>query len=40
LWDKKRQTLADKMVGTVCVPLNFHAPPPPQWAPRPDPSLP
>ena len=30
LWDGKRQTLADKMVGTVCVPVNA-PPPPPQW---------
>ncbi|WP_245908711.1 RDD family protein [Mycobacterium neglectum] len=30
LWDKKRQTLADKMVGTACVPLDAHPPP---WFP-------
>ena len=40
LWDAKRQTLADKMVGTVCVPVNAPPPPPPQWSPAPGPSLP
>jgi len=40
LWDKKRQTLADKMVGTVCVPLDAEGPPPTQWFGPPDPSLP
>ncbi len=40
LWDEKRQTLADKMVGTVCVPLDAQPPPPPQWFPPPGPSLP
>jgi uncharacterized RDD family membrane protein YckC len=33
LWDKKRQTLADKIVGTVCVPLDAQGPPPPHWIP-------
>lgn len=28
LWDAKRQTLADKIMTTVCVPLNPQAPPP------------
>jgi uncharacterized RDD family membrane protein YckC len=32
LWDGKRQTLADKMLGTVCVPVDA-PPPPPQWTP-------
>ena len=27
LWDDKRQTLADKIMGTVCVPLNAQPPP-------------
>lgn len=40
LWDRKRQTLADKIVGTVCVPVNASPPPPPQWSPAPDSSLP
>jgi hypothetical protein len=40
LWDEKRQTFADKMVGTVCVPLDAQASPPPQWFPPPGPSLP
>ena len=35
LWDDKRQTLADKIMGTVCVPLNTQPPPPPQWLPAP-----
>jgi uncharacterized RDD family membrane protein YckC len=36
LWDDKRQTLADKIMGTVCVPLNaLPPPPPPQWVPAP-----
>jgi uncharacterized RDD family membrane protein YckC len=38
LWDGKRQTLADKMLGTVCVPVNA-PPPPPQWTHTPAPSL-
>jgi len=36
LWDGKRQTLADKMLGTVCVPSNTT----PQWIEPPDSSLP
>jgi hypothetical protein len=40
LWDKKRQTLADKIVGTVCLPLGAGPPPPPQWIEPQDPSLP
>jgi uncharacterized RDD family membrane protein YckC len=35
LWDDKRQTLADKIMGTVCVPLNAQPPPPPQRIPAP-----
>jgi uncharacterized RDD family membrane protein YckC len=38
LWDGKRQTLADKMLGTVCVPTDPQ--PPPQWLPPPVPQLP
>jgi uncharacterized RDD family membrane protein YckC len=38
LWDGKRQTLADKMLGTVCVPVDA-PPPPPQWIHPPGPSL-
>jgi uncharacterized RDD family membrane protein YckC len=30
LWDDKRQTLADKIMGTVCVPVNPQ-PLPPRW---------
>jgi hypothetical protein len=30
LWDGKRQTLADKMLGTVCIPVDA-SPPAPQW---------
>ena len=30
LWDAKRQTLADKIMTTVCVPLDPQAPPPQQ----------
>ncbi len=30
LWDAKRQTLADKIMSTVCVPLDPQAPPPQQ----------
>ena len=40
LWGDKRQTLADKMVGTVCVSLDAHLPPPPQWFGPPGSSLP
>ncbi|ORB64313.1 RDD family protein [Mycolicibacterium tusciae] len=40
LWDKKRQTLADKIVGTVCLPLGAGPTPPPQWIEPPGPSLP
>lgn len=32
LWDDRRQTIADKIMGTVCVPVD--APPPP-WQPLP-----
>lgn len=32
LWDDKRQTFADKIMSTVCVPLNS---PPPPWIPGP-----
>jgi len=35
LWDAKRQTLADKMLGTVCAPLLALPPPPTQWTPVP-----
>jgi uncharacterized RDD family membrane protein YckC len=38
LWDAKRQTLADKIMSTVCVPLNpqpLPPGPPPQGAPPP-----
>ena len=35
LWDDKRQTLADKIMSTVCVPLNPQPPPPPQRTPVP-----
>jgi uncharacterized RDD family membrane protein YckC len=37
LWDAKRQTFADKIMGTVCVPLNpqpLPPGPPPQSAPQ------
>jgi len=40
LWDGKHQTLADKIVGTVCLPVNAPSPPPPQWSTAPGPSLP
>ena len=33
LWDDKRQTIADKLMTTVCVPLNAQ-PPPPQPPPQ------
>ena len=39
LWDGKRQTLADKMLGTVCVPLEPQSPPP-QWVAASVPPLP
>jgi hypothetical protein len=29
IWDDKRQTLADKLMSTVCVPVNWTAPPAP-----------
>lgn len=39
LWDSKRQTLADKIMSTVCVPLNPQplppGPPPPQQGSQP-----
>jgi uncharacterized RDD family membrane protein YckC len=35
LWDGKRQTLADKIMGTICVPWDAQPPPPPQWNPSP-----
>ncbi|MBX5487187.1 MAG: RDD family protein [Mycolicibacterium hassiacum] len=35
LWDRRRQTLADKIVGTVCVPVDM---PPPWSLPPPQPA--
>lgn len=40
LWDGKRRTLADKMLGTVCVPLDALPPPPPRSIEPPASSLP
>jgi uncharacterized RDD family membrane protein YckC len=33
LWDDKRQTIADKIMSTVCVPSNTQAPPPRGYPP-------
>jgi hypothetical protein len=41
LWDAKRQTIADKIMSTVCVPLNPQPlPPGPQSPFNPQPSPP
>jgi uncharacterized RDD family membrane protein YckC len=37
LWDNKRQTIADKIMSTVCVPVDAPPPPPPLWDTLPPP---